>query len=311
MPLVSVIIPCYNIGEYLDEAVDSILQQSFQDFEIIIVNDGSTDEYTNKLLSDYKKPKTIIFSTKNQGLPATRNYGIEHSNSKYICCLDADDKYAPEFLEKSVKVLEKDKNEFLGFVTTWVQTFGDEEFIIETSNYDPARLGFQNVIHVASLFRKKCWKEVKGYKCNLSGYQDWDFWISIISKGYKWKCIQECLFYYRIRENSMIKGSDKKRLELIEQIIINNKDFYKKNVKEIILKCCNDMMFMDNKRKENYIYIKKLENAINEKDVHIKMIESLVEKLKHENNNLKMKKYNFKNKFNYKLIKILNKIFIR
>jgi glycosyltransferase involved in cell wall biosynthesis len=79
MPKVSVIIPCYNLGQYLDEAVDPILAQTSQDFEIIIVNDGSTDEFTNTLLASYDRPKTRVLATENQGLPSDGNNGKLHS----------------------------------------------------------------------------------------------------------------------------------------------------------------------------------------------------------------------------------------
>ena len=234
MPKVSVIIPCYNIGQYLDEAVDSVLAQTFQDFEIIIVNDGSTDEFTNKLLANYTKPKTRVLNTGNQGLPSARNNGIEISSGEYICCLDADDKYHPEFLEKSVAVLDADKNKEYGFVTTWIQCFGDNNEIWKTSDYNPFRLAVMNLIHVASLFRRTCWID-RQYSTNLSGYQDWDFWIAIVSLGYKWTCINEPLFYYRIRKGSMVSESDKKRLSLIRTIIDNNESFYGKNWKKILI----------------------------------------------------------------------------
>ena len=72
-PRVSVIIPCYNLGRYLDEAVDSVLAQSFQDFEIVIVDDGSTDPETCRLLADYRKPRTQVVRSENRGLPAAKN----------------------------------------------------------------------------------------------------------------------------------------------------------------------------------------------------------------------------------------------
>ncbi|MEW6068859.1 MAG: glycosyltransferase [Nitrospirota bacterium] len=235
MPKVSVIIPCYNLGIYLDEAVDSVLAQTYQDYEIIIINDGSTDEFTNNLLKDYSKPKCTIYTTPNQGLPAARNYGIERSKGECICCLDADDKYHPEFLVKTMASLDGDKEHKYGFVTSYVQVFGEENYIWETAEYNPYRLAVDNRIHVASLFRKQCWEEVGGYSTNLSGYQDWDFWISIAAKGYEWKIIKEPLFYYRIRKNSMLKTSDKKRNALYNQIIENNKNFYKNNFLNILL----------------------------------------------------------------------------
>src|SRR4030066_1926561 len=129
MPRVSVIMPCYNLGQYLNEAVESVLSQTFQDFEIIIVNDGSTDEFTNKLLANYNKPKTRVLTTDNEGLPSARNNGIKISSGEYICCLDADDKYHPEFLEKTVPVLMNDMAHEYGFVTTWAQFFGNQNYI--------------------------------------------------------------------------------------------------------------------------------------------------------------------------------------
>jgi glycosyltransferase involved in cell wall biosynthesis len=234
-PKVSVIIPCYNLGQYLNEAVDSVLAQTFQDYEIIIVNDGSTDEFTNNLLKDFKKPNCTVYITPNQGLPAARNYGIERSKGEYICCLDADDKYHSEFLEQCVNVLDADSSSEFGFVTTWVTIFGDEEFTWETADFNPCQLVIENQIHVASLFRKSVWEEVNGYSTNLAGYQDWDFWLKIAARGYKWHVIKTPLFFYRKRSDSMIKTSDVKRSELRKIIIENNLEFIKKNAVEIIL----------------------------------------------------------------------------
>ena len=92
MMKVSVIIPCYNQGQYIEEAVKSVLAQTYQNFEIIIVNDGSTDEFTNKLLSDYDKQKTKVLHTDNQGLASARNNGIKVAKGKYILPLDADER---------------------------------------------------------------------------------------------------------------------------------------------------------------------------------------------------------------------------
>lgn len=234
MPKVSIIIPCYNLGQYLDEAVDSVITQTYQDFEIIIVNDGSTDEFTNNLLSNYSKPKTRVLTTENQGLPSARNNGILVSTGEYVCCLDADDKYHPEFLEKTVKVLNDDAIKKFGFVTTWMELFGEKSGILEASDYKPYVLSFANVVHVASLYRKECWTKKGGYSTNLLGYQDWDFWIYLIADGYQWHCIHLPLFCYRVRQNSMITESNKSRYSIYKQIINNNKAFYIDNCAEIL-----------------------------------------------------------------------------
>ena len=102
MPSVSVVIPCFNQGHFVDEAVDSVLAQSFDDFEIIIVNDGSTDGHTDRLPEDYPRERARVLTT-NQGLAAARNNGIAAAQGTYILPLDADDRILPGYLEKSVR----------------------------------------------------------------------------------------------------------------------------------------------------------------------------------------------------------------
>ena len=106
MPRVSIIMPCYNQGQYVAEAVDSVLGQTFHDFEIIIINDGSTDQETISTLESFDRPKCLILHTTNQGLAAARNNGIREARGEYILPLDADDRIAPTYLEKAVRVLD-------------------------------------------------------------------------------------------------------------------------------------------------------------------------------------------------------------
>ncbi|HNX59960.1 MAG TPA: glycosyltransferase family A protein, partial [Spirochaetota bacterium] len=123
MPKVSVIIPCYNQGIYVDEAVDSVLRQTFDDYEIIIVNDGSTDEITNEKLKSYCRPRTRVLTTENQGLAEARNTGIRNSSGVYILPLDADDVIAETYLEKAVAIL--DGNQKVGIVYSRAMLFGE------------------------------------------------------------------------------------------------------------------------------------------------------------------------------------------
>ena len=255
MPKVSVIITCYNLGQYLDEAVNSVLSQTYQDFEILIVNDGSTDDFTNGLLAAYQRAKTTVYHTENQGLPSARNYGIERATGEYVCCLDADDKYHTEFLEKTVVVFEKDLEEKFGIVTTNYQLFENSTNKIDVIDFDPYILAVENCLHVASLFRRKCWRLVGGFAVNLSGYQDWSLWLAIIARGYKWFTIKEYLFFYRDRAGSMLKRSDKNRNEIFQLIISNNREFYKNNFEAILKE------FIVSSTK-NLAYIKDLLSAV-------------------------------------------------
>ena len=122
MPKVSVIIPCFNQGAYLQEAVDSVLAQTFQDFEILVVDDGSTDEETVKILKEYDRPKTRVIRTENQGLSAARNTGIHEAQGIYILPLDADDKIGKGYLEDAVRIL--DQHPEIGIVYCEAAYFG-------------------------------------------------------------------------------------------------------------------------------------------------------------------------------------------
>lgn len=232
---VSIIIPCYNLGQYLEQAIKSLMNQTFTDWELIVIDDGSTDEDTKNVLANINYPKTKLIRTKNQGLPVARNTAIREAQGEYIACLDADDQYAPTFLEKTVAVLDQDKAHRVGIVTTWIQTYGVKEELWKTAEYDPILLATRNVLHVASLFRRECWSKVSGYSESLKiGYQDWDFWIKIVAAGYTWECIPEPLFHYQVREKSMVYFSNQKRPALFKSIVENNYEFYQKNLIKII-----------------------------------------------------------------------------
>jgi O-antigen biosynthesis protein len=234
--LISVIIPCYNLGQYIEEAINSVLQQTFQDFEIIVVNDGSDDPYTVQLLHNNTWPGVSIFHTSNRGASSSRNFGIESAKGEFICCLDADDKLHPSFLEKTLLQFSKDTNREMGIVTTWVKEFGLSDGIWKTRKYDPISLLHHNELHVASLFRKQCWIDCGGYSTNINGYEDWDFWIKIVACNWKWDVCEEILFYYRKRPNSLLSSTIGRKAVIYKQIIGNNKAFFEKYHQELIIK---------------------------------------------------------------------------
>ena len=112
-PSVSFVIPCYNLGRYLGEAVQSVLDQTVQDFEILIVDDGSTDLVTQQLLADGTRPdwpRTRVVHSENRGLPAAKNLGLAQTTAPYVCMLDADDRLDPRFLAVSTGALDSEPN---------------------------------------------------------------------------------------------------------------------------------------------------------------------------------------------------------
>jgi len=221
----SIIIPCYNYGRFISDAVNSVLSSTFQDFEIIVVNDGSTDPYTLKVLNTLKNPRLKIIHQENKGLPAARNAGIKMSKGRYIVCLDADDLIEATYLEKAFWIFETNKK--IGVVSSLLQTFGNESSIWPPEDFlNPLRLLKENAIHSASAFRKVCWEQVGGYTETLKGYEDWEFWIKIIKKGWKIYLIPEILFYYRKHSGSMLLQSNQYHNQLITFIRNKHPDIF-------------------------------------------------------------------------------------
>jgi glycosyltransferase involved in cell wall biosynthesis len=201
-PTVSVVIPCYNLGEYLDEAVESVLAQTYQDFEILIVDDGSTDERTRTVVANYSRSRTRVIRTDNRGLSAAKNMGAAQTTGKYLCMLDADDRLDPRYMALSVAALDQD--ETLAFASHWLRTFGEEE-----KDWTPAACDFPalldlNTVNGAALVRREALNAVGGFDESMrEGCEDWDFWISLVARGYRGRIIPEVLFHYRRRPDSM------------------------------------------------------------------------------------------------------------
>lgn len=231
MSKVSVVIPCYNLGAYLDEAVASVLQQTYGDFEIIIVNDGSTDPETVFLLEKYDKPKTRVIHTSNQGVSAARNTGIREAYGEYVLPLDADDKIGPDYLQKAVDIL--DSRLEVGVVYCEEYMFGEKEGLCKMPEYNPISLLFNNMIFPSAFYRKSDWERVGGYWPKMTyGWEDWEFWISMSRLNKKVFKIPEALYYYRIRSNSRDHSMAlRHKIAMMTMIVLRHKWLYLKNMK--------------------------------------------------------------------------------
>lgn len=207
-PKISVVIPCYNHGDYIEDTVDSVLVQTFNNYEIIIVDDGSTDKKTLQVLNEihYKHPEIKIIHQPNGHLSNARNTGIGASHGEFFLPLDSDDVIEPTMLEKCYEEILKNKK--LGFVYTYVHFFGDINFVWKNQEYNFYDLLFFNHPTVCGLVRKKAWEDVGGYDENMkSGYEDWEFWINLGEKGWYGKLLKKPLFKYRKHGKSMVEGA--------------------------------------------------------------------------------------------------------
>jgi len=204
---VSVIIPCYNQGHFLGEALASLERSTEKDVEIIIVNDGSTDENTNKIINELDSARYIVLNQRNQGLAMARNNGIAMAKGKYILPLDADNYIDPELISKAVDELES--NAEIDIVYTDCTVFGDLQEQKTVGAFNFIKLLNENYIDALTVYRKKVWEVNKGYdaKMPFMGWEDWDFWINSHKNGFKFHYINQSLYYYRHLSTSMIHSA--------------------------------------------------------------------------------------------------------
>lgn len=279
LPKVSVIIPCYNQGQYLDEAVESVLAQTYQNFEIIIVNDGSTEPYTNQILKDYNKPKTVVIKTENYGLASARNTGIKVAKGEYILPLDADDKIENTYIEKAIRVL--DTNENIGIVYCDAQHFGERHEQWSPEYRFPDIL-LRNMIFCSGFFRKTDWEKTNGYDNKMIyGWEDFDFWLSLIELGREVFRIPEVLFYYRKYSNSMLESmTQEHKIYSYTRLFENHPQLYIENIKTIFAEIVNLKVAIEQCKHSRDEYRKNCEQLISEKNELSKKCEQIELELK-------------------------------
>ena len=215
---VSIVIPCYNHGKYIQETIDSIDAQKINyPIEIIIVDDGSSDADTLQKLDDLKQFNYTIIHQTNGGPGKARNTGIEIAVGKYILPLDADNKLNPDYINKAVPLLEKNQADIVYAAPVF---FGDTSIKnrqFKVRPFDDLGLVTGNCADACAIFRKEVWAKNGGYDAFMPsyGFEDWDFWIAASKNNFVFHFINEKLYYYRIVQNSMISAFDNKERTVI------------------------------------------------------------------------------------------------
>ena len=209
---VSIVIPCFNMREYVGEAIKSALAQSYRDFEVVVVNDGSTDGS----LGEIEKYPVKIVNKRNGGLAAARNAGIEFSTGEFILPLDADDKIDPHYLMKTVPLM----SDPVGVVSTDMVYFGTHSNRLRPTHTILQQVTQYNGMPVCSLIRKKAFEQAGGYKSIMSeGCEDWELWVSILKLGWKVALVNEPLFFYRRKPVSMVSTMNRgKMIEVMKSL---------------------------------------------------------------------------------------------
>lgn len=209
MPKVTVVITTYNSMAYLPETLESVLGQTFTDFEVLLVDDGSTDS-TVQWASELVDSRVRLITQENQGVCVARNTGIAHAGGEYVAFLDSDDLWEPTKLEKQVRCFED--NPALGLVHTWLALIDEQGNLtgrVLASNAEGdvwEQLVQKNTVACSStMVRRCCFEELGGFDSNLRVAEDWDMWIRIANR-YPLALIKEPLVRYRQRTNSKSKN---------------------------------------------------------------------------------------------------------
>lgn len=228
-PKVSVILPVYNCEKYLQYAIESILEQTFKDFEFIIINDGSTDQ-SREIIESYQKldSRIKVINQKNQGLTKSLNKGISISKGDYIARMDADDISFPQRFEKQVAYL--DSHPDVGLVGVWTEYFSDEvpfighsRFVGDSSKILQYLISHGNCfVHSSVMFRRKIIEKVGAYDKRLTKSQDYELWLRIATVT-KLAFIPEILHRHRITVDSV---SEKNAFETAKNNWIIKKSYY-------------------------------------------------------------------------------------
>lgn len=206
LPKVSVIMGAYNEEKFLNEAVDSILNQTFGDFEFIIVNDGSTDR-TQAILDSYHDPRMmIIINDENLGRSEARNKAISMAKGEYIAIMDADDISLPERLEREVKFLDNHDN--IAAVGTYFFNINEKggiagitKFLTENDDMEKGLMRGNIIENSTVMLRKSCFDYVGGYREEFEGAEDYDLFLRL-SEHFKLANLKEPLFKRRINPAS-------------------------------------------------------------------------------------------------------------
>ncbi len=259
--LLSIIVPYYNLGNYLQQTVASLLAVTYTNREIIIVNDGSTDAHSLRQLAEYRnKPGIKVIDTTNNGLAATRNFGAAIANGEYLAFLDADDLVMPDYYTKAIQVLKTYSN--VHFVGCWTQYFEGSTNIWPTFTPEPPIILYHNTINSSALVYNRAAFLQNGSNDTgmvFPGLEDYESVIALLAAGYRGVALPEVLFQYRVRKDSMIRNvSNTKKQYLLQYITQKHKKFYATFAAEIVnlLQANGAGITMDNPSLDYALYSK-------------------------------------------------------
>lgn len=225
-PLVSIVIPTYNYGRFLGEAIESALSQTYAPVEVIVMDDGSTDDTpavaaTFGTCIQYRRQA-------NQGVYAARQASLKFVRGEYFLNLDADNRLHPDCLAKTLHLLQNANDPHCVFVYTQHQHFGEAEGITRFPAYDLARLKVRNYIDMGALIRTDIVQRFGFDPAFNSGYGDYDFFLTLAENGYRGVLLDEPLLFYRVHGASITSSVNKsfQQVKIIKRLLAKHQALY-------------------------------------------------------------------------------------
>ena len=226
--IVSVVVPCFNQSSLIGETLASVRNQTFPDWECLVVDDGSTDDTAATVEAYTRSDSRFRYLRKdNGGVASARNIGIKHAVGRYILPLDGDDKILRTYLAKAVEHL--DENPQTRLVYCKARLFGEKRKLWRLPKYSYDKLLWQNMIFNSAVYRKDAFERTSGYREQMThGFEDWEFYIRLLDRDCVVHMIDQPLFLYRVLKKS--RSSDQiesgAHEESMRQIYLNNLGAY-------------------------------------------------------------------------------------
>lgn len=227
---VSVVIPVYNMEPYLAETLDSILKSDYQNFEVILIDDESTDNSLS-IAKEYKEKdaRIYIYTQTNQGASSARNNAIKKAQGSYILPVDGDNLISSNYISEAVKVL--DENPSVKLVSSEANYIGSKSGRWHFKKFSINLLCRKNLMDNCSMYRKSDWEKVGGYCNEILGREDWDFWLSLFESGGKFVRLPIIGLYYRVRPNSKKARTRHLYKDIIDALNARHKPLFYKELR--------------------------------------------------------------------------------
>lgn len=204
-PLVSVLMPVYNAERYLEEALRSVLEQSYAELEVVLVNDGSTDR-SQAIIESFDDPRIRLLNKSNSGITKTLNYGLARCRGELVARMDADDICAPERIEKEVRLLRQRDADIVWSNAHLIDDAGEKlcDRFQPSEWWSVRMLNLANfVLHPSVLFRREIVQAAGGYDESFPYGQDWQLWKRLKARDVRFALLDEPLLWYRVSASAV------------------------------------------------------------------------------------------------------------